>query len=165
MTALVKAIHIVGITFWCAGLLAVPSLYVRRARLRNGRALSRLNRFARFAFINVTSPAAFVAIATGLALIFLRQAFTAWMVLKLAGIGLLLVIHIWSSYTTINVFDPGRSFARWQQVAMVSSTLAVVSIILYLVLGKPAIDIGPLPDWLQPRTVHSSVEIIMPMPW
>jgi protoporphyrinogen IX oxidase len=163
MTALMKAIHIVGITFWCAGLLVLPSLYVRRSQWHNQRNLSRLHRFTRFVFINLTSPAAFVAIASGLALIFLREVFTAWMVLKLAGIGLLVVVHIWSSYTVIHVFDPGYSFARWQQVAMVASTLLAIGIILYLVLGKPEIEIA-LPQWLEPGHLQSSGEIMIPMP-
>ena len=165
MVAFLKVVHIAGIAFWCGGRLALPSLYVRRSQLRSRRSLLRLHRFTRFTFIRIASPAAFIAIATGLVLIFLRDVFTTWMVLKLAGIGLLVLIHIWSSQTLIHVFDGARSFGRLQQALMVLGTMLAVAAILYLVLGKPEIDIGPLPRWLQPGAAQSSAEIIIPTPW
>ena len=64
MIAWVKVIHIAGIMLWCAGLLALPSIYLRRNGLR-GEPLHELHRFARSVFIHFTSPAAFIAIIAG----------------------------------------------------------------------------------------------------
>jgi protoporphyrinogen IX oxidase len=165
MIAWMKVLHIAAIAVWCAGLLALPSLFVRKSRMRTKVGFARLHRFTRFTFISVTSPAAFVAVGTGTALIFLREVFTAWMILKLFAVGLLVMMHVWASYTTIHLFEPGRKFRIWQQVLMITGTLIAIAAILFFVLGKPAIDFGPLlPVWLQPGAFHSSGEISMPTP-
>lgn len=150
MIAWLKVIHIVGIAFWCAGLLALPSLYAQRSRAQSQRRLLQLHHFTRFIFINVASPAGFVAIATGICLIFLREAFTSWMVLKLAAVGSLVVIHIWSSQTLIHLFEPGRRFGRWRRAIMHMTTVVAIGVVLYLVLGKPRIHLDPLPEQMHP---------------
>jgi putative membrane protein len=151
MTTWLKVIHIVAISFWCAGLLALPSLYVRRSSAQSQRRLLRLHHFTRFIFIVITSPAAFVAVGTGIGLIFLTQAYTAWMVTKLAAVGLLVVVHIWSSHTLIHLFEPGRGFARWRRAVMNMATIAAIVAVLGLVLGKPRLHLDPLLDRMHPE--------------
>jgi uncharacterized membrane protein len=151
MATWLKVIHIIAISFWCAGLLALPSLYVRRSSAQSQRRLLRLHHFTRFVFIVIASPAAFVAVATGIGLIFLTEAYTAWMVMKLAAVGLLVVVHIWSSHTLIHLFEPGRRFARWRRAIMNMATLAAIVAVLGLVLGKPRLHLDPLPDRMHPE--------------
>jgi len=150
---------------WCAGLLVLPVIYAQRKVLR-GPPLHDLHRFARATFINVTSPAAFLTVVAGTALIFLRDVFTVWMALKLVAVGALTVLHMRQGYVLLKVFDPGRGYARWRQVLTTVTTLAVISAILFLVLAKPHVDIArSLPDWLlTPGGLQSLLETMMPMP-
>ncbi len=164
MIAWTKAIHIAALMVWCAGLLVLPSIYAQRKVLR-GPALHELHRFARAVFINVTSPAAFLTVIAGTALIFLRDVFTVWMAFKLLAVGALAVLHMRQGYVLLAVFEPGRSYAAWRQILATTVTLGVIGVILWLVLAKPPIETARLPDWLlTPGGLQSLLETMMPMP-
>ena len=164
MIAWTKAIHIGAIMFWCAGLLVLPMIYAKRAGLR-GEPLHELHRFARSAFIHVTSPAAFVAVVAGSLLIFLRDAFTIWMALKLVAVGLLVALHIRQGYIIQHLFDPGGNYARWRQHVAIGATASTIAAVLVLVLAKPTIDLAILPGWmLRPGGLQSSLDTMIPIP-
>ncbi|MDP2409754.1 MAG: CopD family protein [Pseudolabrys sp.] len=164
MIAWTKAIHIAALMVWCAGLLVLPSIYAQRKALR-GPSLHELHRFARAVFINVTSPAAFLTVIAGTALIFLRDVFTVWMAFKLVAVGALAVLHMRQGYVLLAVFEPGRSYAIWRQILATTVTLGVIGVILWLVLAKPPIATAQLPDWLlTPGGLQSLLETMMPMP-
>ena len=164
MIAWTKAVHIAALMVWCAGLLVLPSIYAQRKMLR-GDALHQLHRFARAVFIGVTSPAAFLTVIAGTALIFLRDVFTVWMAFKLVAVGALAVLHMRQGYVLLAVFEPGRSYAPWRQIVTTIATLGVITAILFLVLAKPPIDTAKLPHWmLTPGGLQSLLETIMPMP-
>jgi protoporphyrinogen IX oxidase len=164
MIAWIKAVHILALMVWCAGLLGLPSIYAQRKALR-GSALHDLHRFARVLFINITSPAAFLAVIAGTALIFLRDVFTVWMALKLLAVGALAVLHLRQGYVLLKVFEPGRGYARWRQLLATAATLSVIVAILWLVLAKPHLETRVLPDWmLTPGGLQSLLETMMPMP-
>lgn len=165
MIAWMKAVHIVALMVWCAGLLVLPSLYVQRSQLRSREPVQDLHRFTRAVFINITSPAAFVAVIAGTALIFMRDVFTIWMVLKLAAVGVLVVLHIKEGYLLLYLFDPGHRYARWRQVLETAVTLTVILVILGLVLAKPPVDLAGLPGWLrEPGGLQSLLETMRPIP-
>jgi protoporphyrinogen IX oxidase len=164
MIAWLKAIHISTLAIWCAGLIVLPTLYAQRSLVTTGPDLDRLHRFTRSIFVKVTSPAAFVAIATGTALIFVRQVFTEWMLLKLAVVGLLVVIHVWSGHLVVHLFEPRRRYSRLRQILLTAITLTVVMAVLLLVLAKPAIDLEPIPEWLRPGGLQSLLETMRPTP-
>jgi protoporphyrinogen IX oxidase len=164
MIAWTKAIHIGAIMVWCAGLLVLPMIYAQRAGLR-GEPLHELHRFARSVFIHVTSPAAFAAVIAGSLLIFLCDVFTVWMALKLVAVGMLVALHIRQGYVIQHLFDPGGRYARWRQYFSIGSTALVIAAVLVLVLAKPNVDIGVLPDWaLRPGGLQSLLETRMPIP-
>ena len=159
-----KAIHIGAIMLWCAGLLVLPMIYAQRNGL-TGEPLHDLHRFARSLFIRFTCPAAFVAIIAGTTLIFLRDVFTVWMAIKLAFVGLLVIIHMRQGHVILSVFDKGRSYARWRQYVATSATVTVVTAVLIVVLAKPNIDLSLPADWkMQPGGLQSLLEIIVPIP-
>ncbi|WP_414471324.1 CopD family protein [Microvirga sp. M2] len=164
MIAWLKAIHIASLVAWCAGLLVLPGLYAQKARVGDEDALHHLQRFTRFVYTAITSPAAFVAVGTGTALIFAREVFTAWMALKLAAVGTLVLLHVHAGYIIVRVFRPGRRFAAWRGHATALATFAVISAILWLVLSKPFIDMAPLPDWMrQPGGLQSFSDSMRPI--
>jgi len=160
----VKAIHIVALAVWCAGLLALPTIYASRTGLRS---LERdtLHRMARAIFIAVTSPAAFIAVVAGTLLIFLRGLFTPWMALKLLVVGLLILIHVRQGFVILHLFDPDGRYARWRQWAATTATTVVIAAILWLVLAKPEIDLAMLPPVMrQPGGLQSLLDTMVPMP-
>jgi putative membrane protein len=145
MIALFKSLHVAAISLWIAGLFALPFLFRQRVGLPPGDALDRLHRIARFLYVNLISRAAFVAIATGIVIIFLRQTWVPWFSLKLALVGALAIVHVLLGLVLLKLFEPGRSYSLGRLLLALGSTLAVVTAILYLVLGKPALFEEP---WL-----------------
>lgn len=164
MIAWTKAVHILALMIWCAGLMALPGIYVRRDRLQ-GQDLHALHRLARVIFIHITSPAAFVTVIAGTALIFLRDVFTVWMALKMLAVGSLAVLHVRQGYVLLKVFEPGRGYAPWRHGLAITATLSVIGAILWLVLAKPHFEIRALPNWLlTPGGLQSLLETMMPTP-
>jgi putative membrane protein len=164
MIAWIKAVHITALSVWCAGLLVLPAIYYRRRHL-HGNELHDLHRFARVVFINITSPAAFVTVIAGIALIFLREVFTVWMALKLVAVGALVIVHLRMGHVILSLYDPGGGYARWRQVTTTVTTLSAITAILLLVLAKPVIDRNLAPHWArQPGSLQSLLETIIPIP-
>lgn len=134
-----KFVHVAAIAIWIAGLVCLPGLYVQRARVSNDDTLFRLQAMVRYAYIVIISPAAFVAIASGTALIFLRQTFEAWFSVKLGLVGLLVLIHVLTGLVVIRLFREGETYPVWRFVAVTVLTSVVALAILAVVLAKPLI--------------------------
>jgi len=163
MIALIKALHILGLIFWCGGLLVMPSLFSQRSAAGDGERMLELQRHVRRVFIQITSPAAFIAVLAGTALLFMREVFTTWMMLKLIIVGLLVIIHIRAGFLILNLFKPRGEYSTWRSAAITVATIAAIGCILLLVLGKPPIDLNGLPDWMrQPGGLQSFVETARP---
>jgi protoporphyrinogen IX oxidase len=150
MIALLKFVHITAIAIWTAGLISLPSLYVQRAHVEDDDALYRMQRMTRFAFVALISPAAFIAVASGIALSFLRDVFSAWFSWKLAFVGLLAMFHVFSGLVVIRLFREGEVYPAWRFVLATASCCAVVVAILFLVLAKQAPDFSLPPIMSEP---------------
>lgn len=83
-----KLVHIAAISVWCAGMLGLPLLFLRRNSVRDEPDLNRLHRLVRRLYVVVMSPAAFLAVASGTGLIFLRATYAPWFGVKLSLVGL-----------------------------------------------------------------------------
>lgn len=139
-----KLLHIAAIAVWSAGLVCLPALYVQRHRLRAGPPLHRLQRVVRFLYVAIVSPAAFIAIASGTALIFVREPYQPWFSAKLALVGLLVIGHVVNGLVIVRLFEAGNTFPVWRFIAVTTLTLLVVIAILALVLAKPELgDVLP----------------------
>lgn len=134
-----KLLHVAAIALWSAGLIALPFLYVQRNGLEDD-ALYRLHAFARSLYVNIVSPAAFVAIGSGTVLIFMMGTYEAWFSAKLLGVSVMTGIHIFSGLMILKLFEPGRTYPVWRLGIVMPLTLLVVSTILVLVLGKPRLE-------------------------
>lgn len=142
MSAIIlKFVHIIAIAFWSAGLLCLPFLYLQRRGLTDA-ALYRLHNFTRFFYVGLISPAAFVAIGFGTALIFVQETFEAWFSVKLALVGVLVVIHVMNGLMILRLFEPGRSYPYWRFLAVTLLTTTVIVGILAVVLGRPQWSFG-----------------------
>jgi len=169
MVVWLKAIHISALILWCGGLLALPGLFAMRHRVAQGAPLQDLHRLTRALYINVTSPAAFVAVVAGIALIFAANVLTPWMALKLLFVGLLVILHMIAGHIVLTVFGKDGRFSRWRQVLMTSATAGAVGLILWIVLAKPQVDLALLPEVMHrpgglPAGLQSLLDTIRPMP-
>jgi uncharacterized membrane protein len=139
-----KFLHVAAIALWSAGLVSLPGLYLQRACVADGAPLHRLQALVRFVYVTVLSPAAFVAVGSGTALIFLRDTFEPWFSLKLVLVGLLVLVHILTGLVIIRLFEAGNIYPAWRSLTATAASLAVVSAILFVVLAKPALpDLVP----------------------
>ena len=144
MIAWLKLIHIGAIAIWMAGLIGLPGLYVQRTHVTDDDQLFRLQRMVRFAFLRLVSPAAFVAVATGIGLIFARAAFEPWLSAKLALVGALVLAHTLVGLVMIRLFNKGEIYPVWRVIMATTVTATLISGVLFLVLAKPRLDVAHL---------------------
>lgn len=157
VVAWVKLLHVGTIGLWAAGLLALPFLFRQRNGLV-GDELHRLHGFTRMFYVVLLSPAAFVAIGSGTVLIFFMQTYDAWFILKLAAVAVLTGIHIFAGATILKLFEPKKRYRFWRGLAGTSLTLASVTAILVLVLGKPQVLLPELTqDFFAPGALSQHV--------
>jgi putative membrane protein len=166
MIAWFKFLHVAAIAVWMAGLIGLPGLYVQRVHVEGSSELYRLQRVIRFIYLKLVSPAAFLAVASGTALIFLTESFEAWLSVKLAFVGGLALTHALTGLVIIRLFHAGQVYPPWRFVAVTVVTGALVLCVLVVVLAKPAIDFGlVLPAVLfEPGGLRRLFEDISPWP-
>lgn len=133
-----KLVHVTAISLWAGGLIALPFL-LQQKRGPRGEALYRLQRIVRVLYVGWLSPAAFLGIASGVVLIFLRETFTEWFTLKLLFVGLLAALHVRIGLLILSVFKPGVRLSRGGATTLTIGTVASVCGVLVVVLWKPAI--------------------------
>ncbi len=162
MTTFLKFVHIATISVWAAGLVCLPFLFAQRKDVAHPDALNRLHAMVRFFYVVILSPAAFVAVGSGTGLIFLRSTFEPWFALKLALVGMMVMIHILSGLLILKLFDESARYSTLRFVIVTGGTLTVVSAILGVVSAKPVIDVSRLtPDWLAPGQLSEVVGNMM----
>jgi putative membrane protein len=140
---LTKFVHLSAVALWLGGVLALPLLMVQRSGLE-GESLQRLQRMVRFLYVALASPAAFIAIATGTALIFLRGTFVEWFSLKLVCVGALAALHALIGLRVLSVFEHEGQITKPPAVALTVAASAASLAILWLVLAKPDFDASAL---------------------
>jgi protoporphyrinogen IX oxidase len=140
VTLLLKFIHLAAIAIWSAGLIVLPFLFWQRRSLTAGADLDRLHRMTRFVYVGMTSPAAFIAIASGTALIFLQATFLEWFSVKMVLVGAMAMLHVAAGLALPRVFLPDGRFGRFSCIALTSAYLVLVTAIIWVVLAKPHID-------------------------
>src|SRR6202043_1761001 len=140
MTTSLKFVHLAAIALWSGGLIVLPFLFWQRRKLEAGLDLDPLHRVARFVFVGMASPAAFVAIASGTALIFLQTTFVEWFSLKMALVGAMAMLHVVAGLILARFFSPKGHFGRFSYVGLTSSYIVLITAIIWVVLAKPHID-------------------------
>ena len=170
MTTFLKFVHLAAIALWSGGLIALPFLFWQRRTLEAGLDLDRLHRVARLVYVELTSPAAFIAIAIGTALIFLQATFAEWFSIKMALVGIMAMLHVLAGLVLVQLFLPEGRFSRLSYLALTSGYIVVITAIISVVLAKPHIDANQIAAHLfEPgglgRWLHQSFgEIRMPTP-
>lgn len=144
-----KILHVLSISFWMAGLVALPLMLLRAGEPATGgaQAAARLQHAARQAYLVALSPAAIMAVITGLALAGQTRLADDWFALKLWLVAGLAIMHVLLARQIIGTFGaapaPTRNLLRAS--ASVSAGLALA--VLVTVLAKPALpDLGSCLD-------------------
>jgi uncharacterized membrane protein len=140
VTTFFKFVHLAAIAVWSGGLIVLPFLFWQRRALGPGQDLDRLHRITRLVYVEMTSPAAFIAIASGTVLIFLQTTFVEWFSIKMVLVGLMAMLHVVAGLVLAEVFSPKGSFGRLSYLALTCAYAMVIAGILWVVLAKPPID-------------------------
>ena len=129
-----KALHIVAMVAWFAGLFYLPRLFVYHALATDTLGIDRFKIMEGKLYRGIMTPSAVVTIALGLALVsargldWFRQA--SWLHFKLALVGVLLTYHIYLGYLVRNFAHDRNShshvFYRWLNEAPVLVLFAIV---------------------------------------
>lgn len=167
MIALTKAIHIIALVIWCAGLVLLPLLiqrYGRRAEIREQAGYAEFRWLTHRAYIAIVTPAAVVAVTAGTFLIFMVPVLDAWMLAKLVAVAGMVLVHAWLGHLIVQAGE-GRGAYRLPPAALaLLAVVPLIGVVLWLVLAKPVPDTlialfpevlttprnQPLPDFLDP---------------
>jgi protoporphyrinogen IX oxidase len=162
VTTFLKFVHIAAIAVWSGGLIVLPYLFWQRQPLALGPELDRLHRVTRFVYVGLTSPAAFVAIGSGTALIFLQSTFREWFTLKMVLVGGMVMLHVVAGLVAVRVFTPEGRFGSRSCVALTGSYAVLIVAILWVVLAKPGIDAAQIaPALFEPGALAPLVRQII----
>jgi protoporphyrinogen IX oxidase len=134
LTLFLKFVHLAAIAVWSAGLIVLPFMFRQRRTLDLGWELDRLHRMTRFVYVEIASPAAFVAIGSGTALIFLQATFQEWFSTKMGLVAALAMLHVVAGLVL------GRLFLADSFFGLSGAYIVLVTAIIWIVLAKPHID-------------------------
>ena len=133
-----KALHLIFMVTWFAGLFYLPRLFVYHAMTEDEISIERFKVMERKLFWGITTPGGVLTLAFGLALLHSTWSIhgqALWLHLKLALIGFLIAYHIWCGKLLVDFRDDrnrhSHVFYRWFNEAPV---LALILIVLLAVL-------------------------------
>jgi len=131
----IKALHIVFVVAWFAGLFYLPRLFVYHAQSRDEVSRERFKVMERKLYRGIMTPAMVLAVASGLWL-WLGYGFQgAWLHAKLVLVVLLLAYHFWMRHLmqefARDANRHGDRFYRW--VNEIPTVLLVAIVILVVV--------------------------------
>ena len=137
----VKALHVVFVTTWFAGLFYLPRLFVYHAECADAPGRERFALMERRLYRAIMHPAALATVATGLWLLLAygwsvyRTA--GWLHLKLTLVVLLVVYHLWlGRWMAALARGSNRHGPRFFRVMNELPTLALIAIVVLAVV-KP----------------------------
>lgn len=146
--SIVKAIHIIGISLWGAGLIALPLMLARHTPDDNQDQYARVRRFTHYGYTHLLTPAAVIAVGAGIGLIFLREVFVPWMFAKLVLVGALVALHAIVGNTVVRMGEQTNESQPPHPLLFIVPALCLLTGILLVVLSKPGIGDDFIPEWL-----------------
>ncbi|MEI4263720.1 CopD family protein [Roseovarius sp. D0-M9] len=158
-----KGLHIAALIFWCGGLAALPLMLSLHDKAASQADFTRIRHITHFSYVFAITPAALVAIGSGTALIFLREAYVPWLFAKLVFVALLVAFHAWIGGILTRVAESAGQHVPPKPVLPLILLLVPVLAILALVLGKPDLHGLPMPEWLT-QTQDGQLPFAAPKP-
>jgi protoporphyrinogen IX oxidase len=134
----VKALHVIFMVTWFAGLFYLPRLFVYHAECRDDLGNDRFKVMERKLFWGIMTPGAVITVALGLWIIAMNpQAYLAgWMHLKLLLAALLIGYHVWCGFLVRDFkHDTNRRTHQWYRWFNEIPVFMLVGIVV-LVIGR-----------------------------
>jgi len=133
----IKAIHIIAVICWMAGIFYLPRLFVYHAMSTDKVSRERFEVMERKLYRGIMHPSALVSIIFGMWL-WLEYGFNGgWLNLKLLLVFFLIVYHCWCGFMikkfTLNQVKQGHVFFRFMNEAPIFLVIGIV----ILVVVKP----------------------------
>ena len=115
-----KALHLIGVVCWFAGIFYLPRLFVYHTMAQDSVSIERFKLMERRLFRGIMTPSAVVAVTFGLWMMTLNWSYylsTLWFPLKLALVSILIAYHVYCGFI-IRRFQrdensQGHVFYRW----------------------------------------------------
>lgn len=167
MIALVKFVHIFAIAVWVGGLIALPTFHRYISCHPSGVPIVARDdtkfHAMKFAYVAIISPAAFVAVGSGIILVFQGTVVAPWFAVKLAFVAGLVVAHSIAGLTIAKLSEKNGQYPPWRSLAATLACSVFAVSIVSLTLLKPQLSGAALPSALsEPGALKSLVESINP---
>ena len=143
-----KALHLGFLAVWVAGLIALPQMLARHDRAIVQGEFAQIRLATHYGYVWLITPAAILAIGSGVALIFMRDVFTVWIMAKLVLVAGLVAVHAWVGHTIVAVAETEGQHEPPEPLFSTIIIAGLVIGILSLVLAKPDLEQLPMPSWL-----------------
>jgi protoporphyrinogen IX oxidase len=135
-----KALHLIAVMSWMAGLLYLPRLMVYHCNAAKGSELSEtLKVMERRLFVYIMRPAMIVSWIIGLTLVFgyVGLAGNGWLYVKLLSVGLLTACHVFLGIRVKDFAEDGNTRPqRYYRILNEVPTLLMIAIVI-LAIVKP----------------------------
>ncbi|WP_068464661.1 CopD family protein [Hyphomicrobium sulfonivorans] len=149
MVALVKFIHISAIAVWVGGLVVLPAIYAQLGattdRGQHVEAMPRLQEAMKFTYVGVLSPAAFVAVVSGIFLVFQSTVVAPWFGLKLALAAGLVIAHSLAGLAVARQSEDWHPNLTWRLYGATVVSFLLAAAVIALTLWKPLLPASLLP--------------------
>jgi len=133
----VKALHLVFVITWFAGLFYLPRLFVYHAMAEDAVSLERFKVMERKLFFGIMTPGAVLSVAFGLWLWLGWGVTGGWLHAKLALVLVLLAYHVWCGKLMLDFrHDRNTKSHRWYRWFNEVPTVLLIAIVLLAVV-KP----------------------------
>ncbi len=133
----VKALHIVFVVSWFAGLFYLPRLFVYHAQATDAPSNARFKVMERRLYRGIMTPAMILTLASGLWLMIGWGFRGGWLDAKLALVALLVAYHFWLRAMVRDFArDANRRSHRFYRVVNELPTVLLVAVVI-LVVVKP----------------------------
>ncbi|MEE9255032.1 MAG: CopD family protein [Pseudomonadales bacterium] len=135
-----KALHLIGVISWFAGIFYLPRLFVYHAMAQDTISIERFKLMERRLFRAIMTPAAVVAVAFGIWLFALNWSYylsVVWFPLKLLLVSVLIAYHVYCGFI-IRRFQRdenlrGHVFFRWFN----EFPIIILVVVVVLVVVRP----------------------------
>lgn len=135
-----KAIHIIAVISWMAGLLYLYRLFVYHNEEGEAVVKNRLQTMERRLFNVIATPAALLTLVSGFAIVFYNVAHymkAGWFHTKLLAVFLLLGLHVWGIFVRRKLQTADHPYNKiWLRFLNEVPTLLMIGIVILVVL-KP----------------------------
>lgn len=150
-----KALHVSTIALWAAGLIIFPLLYRTYRTQFSDVEYVRFRKITHYSYVGFLTPAAVVAVGSGITLIMLRGIYEPWLFAKLALVSALAILHAYMGHMIVRTAETRGSASLPSSTLLLAPVLVLLAGILGLVLAKPVIVI----DWPQWMTEPQSFDM------